>query len=70
MSAELDIKLAGPAHYVVLAHGGEATAESTDDEAEEAAEAVMTEAPEKNEGVKSATSVRNSPPPAALGHTE
>jgi small-conductance mechanosensitive channel len=68
--AELGIKLAGPAHYVVLANGGEATAESTDSETEEAAEAAMTEAPEKGDVAKSATSVRNSPPPSALGHTE
>jgi len=65
--AELGIMLAGPAHYVVLANGDEATAESDDSAPDDAAEAAMTDAPEKSD---SATSVRNSPPPSALGHTE
>jgi hypothetical protein len=43
--------------------------EGDDDVVDDTAEAA-TEAPETGETKKSATSVRNSPPPSALGHTE
>jgi small-conductance mechanosensitive channel len=62
---ELGIKLANPAQYVVLAQqAGEPVAAEHD---ESVLAAAMTDAPETED---SATSVRNSPPPSALGHTE
>jgi small-conductance mechanosensitive channel len=62
---ELGIKLASSAQYVVLSQAGDAPAIAEVDETLRAA--AMTEAPEEGD---SATSVRASPPPSALGHTE
>jgi small-conductance mechanosensitive channel len=62
---ELGIKLASSAQYVVLSQAGDVPAVAEVDETLRAA--AMTEAPEEGD---SATSVRASPPPSALGHTE
>lgn len=74
--AELGIRLAAPLQTIILRH--EEEKEVVEEEAGEAVEEIqkediVTSEPEEPAGEadeKSSTSVRNSPPPSALGHTE
>ncbi|HVJ33415.1 MAG TPA: mechanosensitive ion channel domain-containing protein [Terriglobia bacterium] len=74
--AELGVKLAAPSQYLILTHPLRQEALADAAQAETPAQGAAEHAPHKSEAAtdsqakESAASVRNSPPPSALGHTE
>lgn len=75
--AELGIRLAAPNQYLILSQPAQPQHEAGSGPREEASESRRGERPRlvetetaKTEKDESAASVRNSPPPSALGHTE